>query len=262
MLAGLADSTGPVSHELLDQLVPADAAENLRTILVDHAVLPARDELLIGLEQAINDRVARVENPAERKVLRNFATWQHLCRLRAIADRRPLTPDQVAYACNTLTAAAKLLAWLDDRGQCLATCTQADIDEWLTIDAFSRSRGFVTWAVRRGHAPRGIHIPRFNNERTREVFSEHDRRWSLARRLMADNTIALIDRVAGLLILLYAQRVAKITQLTTKHVTETDDGVELHLGGQPITVPEAVGNLINQMIDDRQDTVSEVGQLS
>lgn len=258
VLSRLADATGPVSHELLDQLVPAGTAEHLRTILVDRAVLPARDELLIGLEQAVNERVARVENPAERKVLRNFATWHHLRRLRAIADRRPLTPDQVTYACNTLTAAAKLLAWLGERGQCLATCTQADIDEWLAIDAFSRSRGFVTWAVRRGHAPRGIDIPRFKNEPTREVLSEADQRWALARWLLADNTVDLTDRVAGLLVLLYAQRVAKITQLTTKHVTDTDDGVELHLGGQPITVPEAVGNLINQMIADRQDAVSGI----
>lgn len=44
--------------------------------------------------------------------------------------------------------------------------------------------------------------------------------------------------------------VAKITQRTTKHVTETDDGLELRLGGQPITAPEAVGK--PHQADDRR----------
>jgi hypothetical protein len=108
------------------------------------------------------------------------------------------------------------------------------------LDSFSRSRGFVTWAVERGHA-RGIEIPPFNNEPIRQVFAEHDQRWALARRLLADDTIAVADRVAGLLVLLYAQRANRITRLTTKHVTVTDDGVELRLGEEPIIVPMAFG---------------------
>ncbi len=257
VLAGLADTPGPVSHELLDQLTPAGAVEHLRTILIDRAVLPARDELLITLERAVSDRVARVADPAERKILRNFATWHHLRRLRMIADRRRLTRDQVAYACNSLTAAANLLAWLRSRGQCLATCTQDDIDEWLTSDTFSRARGFVTWAVRGGHAPRGIEIPRFTNEPTREVFSEPDRRWSLVRWLLHDDTIAIADRVAGLLVLLYGQRVTTITHLTTKQVTHNDDSVQLLLGGRPITVPDFFGSLIKELIADRPARLAE-----
>lgn len=83
---------------------------------------------------------------------------------------------------------------------------------------FSRARGFVSWAVRGGHA-RSIEIPRFKNELTREVFSDHDRRSDLARRLLTEDTVALTNRVAALLVLLYAQRVTKITRLTTSQVS-------------------------------------------
>lgn len=251
MFASLATGTVPITHSLLDELTPAGAATRLRAILVDAAILPARDERLISLEHAIERRITRVDNQPDRKILRSFATWYHLRRLRTISDRQPLTPDQVTYASNSLTATANLLNWLRERDRSLATCTQEDIDDWLAIDTFSRSRGFVTWAVERGLA-RAIEVPPFTNEPVREVFAEHDQRWATARRLLTDNTIAVADRVAGLLVLLYAQRATQITRLTTNHVTVTDNGVQLRLGDQPITVPTAFGDLLNELLDHRR----------
>ncbi|RSN19880.1 hypothetical protein DL990_40955 [Amycolatopsis sp. WAC 01416] len=246
MLSALAEATGPVTHALLDTLTPPADAEHLRTVLIGCGVLPTRDELLISAERSIERRILRVENPDDRKILRSFATWHRLRYLRTNAERRPLTQDQVTYACNTLTASAHLLNWLRARGKNLATCTQDDIDEWIAHDTFSRARGFVTWAVRSGHA-RSIEIPRFRNEPTREVFSDHDRRWALARRLLTEDTDALTDRVAGLLVLLYGQRVTTITRLTTDQVTLNDHGIELLLGGHPIVVPSAFGDLIGNL---------------
>jgi hypothetical protein len=253
LLSTLSTDTVPVTHQVLDQLAPAADADHLRAILVDHGVLAPRDERLIGLERAIHRRIARVDDPAEQRILRSYGTWRHLRRLRAVADRQPITADQVAYACNTITAAAGLLNWLHERGQTLATCTQDDIDDWLAIDTFSRSRGFVIWAVDRGHA-RNIEIPPFNNEPVREVLADRDQRWFLARRLLHDESVALPDRVAGLLVLLYAQRAARITQLTTGNVIVTDDGVELLLGKAPITIPDALGDLLEALVNDRRAT--------
>lgn len=255
LLSTLATETGPVTHQVLDHLTPAADTDHLRAILVDHAVLAPRDERLIGLERAINRRIARVDVPAEARILRRYATWRHLRRLRTVADRHPITADQVVYACNALTAAASLLNWLHGRGQTLATCTQDDIDNWLAIDPFSRSRGFVTWAVGRGHA-HNIEVPPFNNEPVREVFADHDQRWFLARRLLHDDSIALPDRVAGLLVLLYAQRAARITHLTTGNIAVTDDGVQLLLGKAPIIVPEAFGDLLEALVNDRRATAT------
>lgn len=252
MLTALAEATGPVTHALLDTLTPPADAEHLRTVLIDCGVLPTRDELLIRAERSIERRILRVGNSDDRKILRSFATWHRLRYLRTTAERRPLTQDQVTYACNALTASAHLLNWLRARDKSLATCSQEDIDVWLTHDTFSRARGFVSWAVRGGHA-RSIEIPRFKNEPTREVFSDHDRRWALARRLLTEDTGTLADRVAGLLVLLYAQRVTKITRLTTSQVTHTDHGIEILLGGQPISVPSAFGDLITELIASLPD---------
>jgi hypothetical protein len=175
--------------------------------------------------------------------------------MRTLAAKQPLTQDQVVYAMNSLTAAASLLNWLQERGQNLATCNQTDIDHWLTVDPFSRSRGFVSWAVKRGHA-HGIEVPPFNNEPVREVFAEHDQRWSLARRLLSDNSIAAADLVAGLLVLLYAQRAVRITRLTTEHILITQAGAQLLLGDQPIAVPATFGELIMKLLHDRRDAAT------
>lgn len=151
LMGRLTELTGPVTHEVLDRLASSEAVERLRTMLIHHAGLPIRDERLISAERSTQRRIARVEDPDDRKILAGFATWHHLRRLRALAERRPLTQEQVTYSVNALTASANLLNWLRARGTSLATCTQSDIDEWLaTHDAFSRTRGFVTWAVKGG----------------------------------------------------------------------------------------------------------------
>lgn len=251
MLAALAAASGPLTHAQLDELTPPTAVTRLRTILIDAGILSTRDERLASLERSTARRIARVKDPTSRKILRSFATWHHLRRLRATAARQRLTHDQVTYAVNSLTAAANLLNWLHDRGRSLAACNQADIDDWLTNDPFSRSRSLVTWAVDRGHAS-DIDVPRFNNEPVREVFADHDQRWSLVRRLLNDDTIATSDRVAGLLILLYAQRAVRITQLTTKHVITNQNGVDLLLANTPISLPPTVGELVLQLLADRR----------
>ncbi|MGW9205657.1 hypothetical protein ACWGR4_01535 [Embleya sp. NPDC055664] len=250
-LAQLATATGPVTHQVLDKLGSATAATRLRVVLVEAGVLPARDEWLISLETSAEARIKRVTDPEHRKILQSFAAWHPLRRLRTIAGRRPLTQDQVHYAVNSLTTAASLLNWLTDRGQTLLTCTQHDIDDWLPNDQFSRSRGFVTWAVQRRHAT-AIEIRRFDNAPVRDVLPEHDQRWDLARRLLNDDSIPVADRVAGSLVLLYAQRVVHITQLTTKHVAVTDAGVELRLGETPILLPTALGDLLVRLVEDRR----------
>jgi hypothetical protein len=65
-------------------------------------------------------------------------------------------------------------------------------------------------------------------------------RWDHARRLLRDDTLKPEDRVAGLLVPLYAQWPATISRLTVAHVHASDDHVRLRLGAEPIVLPVAV----------------------
>jgi len=77
-------------------------------------------------------------------------------------------------------------------------------------------------------------------------------RWQQARQLLHDDTINTEDRVAGLLVLLYAQWTSTIGRLSLNQVTITDDAVALHLGAEPITLPKPLDTLVIALVHHRR----------
>ncbi|MBV9450713.1 MAG: hypothetical protein JO345_32965 [Streptosporangiaceae bacterium] len=77
-------------------------------------------------------------------------------------------------------------------------------------------------------------------------------RWDTARRLLHDGTLNPRDRLAGLLVLLYAQPVARISRLTTSHVTIDGPAVKIRLGPAPIALPGPVADLTRQLLDGKR----------
>jgi hypothetical protein len=58
-------------------------------------------------------------------------------------------------------------------------------------------------------------------------------RWAQARWLLHDHAVHPVDRVAGLLVLLYAQTPAAVSRLTLEHVQTTGHTVHLRPGPEP-----------------------------
>ncbi|MGY2119768.1 hypothetical protein ACW9HR_38350 [Nocardia gipuzkoensis] len=252
LLAGLATATGPVTHEVLDKLAPdTKPTRRLRAVLVNAGQLPPRDEYLADLERWITNKLATVDDVEGRKALRSFATWHHIRRLRAASTRRPLTSTQAGSVRGELSKGIVLLNWLHARGRTLATCTQADIDAWLTDEDGAQARLFVKWASAHRYASR-ITIPSRRPERVGDVFPIDDHRWTLAAGLLHDKSLRTTDRVAGLLVLLFAQQPTRIARLTTEHVLQTADGVQLLIGAKPLDLPEPLDNLIIELVNNRQ----------
>jgi hypothetical protein len=101
----------------------------------------------------------------------------------------------------------------------LDTCTQPDLDQWAAGD----------------------------DVRCRDE-TGHFIRCAAARRLLHDDTITTPDRVAGLLLLLYAQRLAAISTLTVEHVTTANGQVALRLGSAATILPEPVAALVLNLV--------------
>jgi hypothetical protein len=76
-------------------------------------------------------------------------------------------------------------------------------------------------------------------------------RWEQARWLLHDGTLGPGDRVAGLLVLLYAQWPAAISRLTLSHVDTSDDQVRIRLGREPVLLPEPLDALVLQLVATR-----------
>ncbi|MGH3807529.1 MAG: hypothetical protein ACRDRU_13045 [Pseudonocardiaceae bacterium] len=77
-------------------------------------------------------------------------------------------------------------------------------------------------------------------------------RWDQARRLLHDDTLKPEDRVAGLLVVLYAQWPAAITRLTLDHIDATEHQVRLRLGHEPVVLPEPLAALVHQITATRR----------
>jgi hypothetical protein len=251
ILAGISRASQPPSHATLDRCPPSRAARHLRKILVAGGILPARDERLAELERWTAQKTSQIDDPAERRAVRSFATWHHLRRLRRGSQRHHTTAEQADYVQNEIRAAASLTTWLRDHGTSLAACTQRDIDTWLASGTGScyHARAFVTWATTRGHA-HGVDIPkRARSDQITQI--EDDHRWALVRTLLHDGSHAIEDRVAGLLVLLYGQPLARIARLTRDQATVTPDRAQLPLGTTPLQLPAPLGDLVCQLLSRR-----------
>lgn len=252
VLADLGAGTRPLSHQALDELLPDKAVDHLRSILVAAGCLPARDERLARLERWIAQTVATVQAPDDQRRLRAFAGWHLLGRLRRRLGDGHATGEQIARVRASLRAAVGFLTWLRSGGCTLAACRQADLDRWLASGSRTRynARDFLCWAVARRLAVDLEFPPRPKARPTRPI--DGDQRWTAARRLLIDTDLDPADRVAGLLVLCYAQPATTISRLTLDRITHDPGGVHLLLGSSPALLPNPLADLVLELAAARK----------
>jgi hypothetical protein len=252
VLAELGAGTRPLSHHALDKLLPDKAVDHLRGVLVAAGCLPARDERLARLERWLAQTVATIADPNDQRLVRTFAVWHMLGRLRRRLGDGHATGEQTAGVRASLRAAVGFLAWLRSEGLSLAACRQADIDRWLATGSPTRhnARDFVCWALARRLAVDLDLPPRPKTGPTRPIDAEQ--RWATARRLLTDTDLDPADRVAGLLVLCYAQPATAIARLTLDRITHGPGGVHLLLGSAPALLPEPLADLVLELAATRK----------
>ena len=252
VLADLGAGTRLLSHQALDELLPDKAVDHLRSILVAAGCLPGRDERLARLERWTAQTVATIEDPDDQRLVRTFAGWHLLGRLRRRLGDGHATGEQTARVRASLRAAGQFLAWLRSEGLSLAACRQADIDRWLATGSRTRhnARDFVGWALVRRLAVDLDLPPRPTAAATRPI--DADQRWTIARRLLTDTDLDPADRVAGLLVLCYAQPVTTIARLSLDRITHGPGGVHLLLGSAPALLPKPLADLVLELAATRK----------
>jgi hypothetical protein len=240
----------PLTHDTLDALPPGKPVEHLRSVLVAIGTLPARDELLTRLHRWITDTIAARANPDEQHLLRRYAIWHVLRRLRGRLNGADTTHHQSLAAKRNINAAVALLDRLANCGHTLATAQQAHLDQWLADDNARREAGnFIRWARRNKLTTLELPATRWTGP---AAPIDTEARWERARRLLHDHTIDTEIRVAGLLVLLYAQQPATISRLTLDHLQTTPDTIRLRLGREPIVLPEPLAGLVRDLAGTRR----------
>lgn len=193
VLADLSSGELALTHVAIDSLGGSLAVGRLRSELGSAGLLPVRDEVLARLEAWVAARVDAIDDAEDRRVVDAFATWWVLRRARHRTTDAPTTNTRNAR--KQIARAIDLVAFLRSHHLTLATCTQADIDLWLTGPPSGRdARSFLRWAHRRGLCGELEIVHRVQAWPSRRVApGAHEQ---IVRSLLTDESINLVDRVS------------------------------------------------------------------
>jgi hypothetical protein len=234
----LAIGARELSHQALDEVRRGMTTSFLRAALVTHGVLESRPEQTSKSERAARATVRALPAGEDRSQVRAFALW-HVQYGLVRRERRGRTGEKSAQSSlRSVRAAAELSTWAAAEGLTLSQLRQEHLDFWLQngSSATASIGPFLKWAARGGlMAPLGAER---RSARTHVEPISNGERLRVVRRLLHDERLDLRDRVAGLLILIYAQPLTKVLGLKVEHVTSVGDRVLLRLGRDPLELPE------------------------
>lgn len=236
----------PLTHQTLDSL-PRTTADHLRAQLVLHGALPERGELAAGLELLIDHELLRVPAGQDRVHLHAFATWKVHHDLARKERRGGASRHADLGPRARVRVAADLLVWLAEHDLTLATLEQEHLEWWLSDGTGHRrhARAFIAWTVKHKITGRLTVIAPATRRHADPL--DPERRRVLLRTLLTDQQIDLRDRFAGVLIIVFSQRISHLVLLRIDDVDEQDDQVHLAIGRDPLLLPEPIATLTRQL---------------
>jgi len=248
LLGRIARGELPCTHETLDRHASDPAVRRLEHLLVATGVLPTRDPALARLERWIDELLA--EHDSE-PALRTFAHWVVLRRYRRKSQRAPLKDGILSRPKVEMRSAAAFLQWLAERDRTLETCSQTNIDTWLASDRADRhiARSFARWAMAQKLMPE-LDFPVGERGGPSQPIVSHDL-VELAQRLLNDPQMPARDRVASILIAVFAQPVSRVARLTTEDVTVDEQSVAIRFGETAVAMPEPVASDVRKLLAEQ-----------
>lgn len=232
ILQALAKGDVPLTHEGLSRLTPWRSVVHVRDLLISCEILPPIDRFLFLFEQWLPAWLHTIADPEHRNLLHRFGTWHILRRLRTVAQTGPIGHFRNQNARRQLRTAATFVA--DLRQHDIRQCTQTDLDCWFATASRAAQqdiRPFPRWAAEHHTMPR-LTPPTSATDKPAPISNRQ--RTDLIRRIHTDPTIAPIDRVIALLILLYAQPLPRIVRLTLADVIHDGNQLLIRLGDPPV----------------------------
>ena len=235
----------PITHDTLDHAPSGHATEFLRAALVKHGALAERDEICHRFERWIITTTDPLPDHPDRANLRRWATWTILRDLRGRRQASPAASDHGAR--SHVRVARDFVAWLHQQQLTLATTGQHDVDRWVTDGTTTRCqiRPFLRWSSKTKLTPPLDASVHHNDRQGTELADSHRRR--LITQLLTNPELELRTRVAGLLILLYGQPLARITRLRVADIHHDNDQTSITLGRDRLALPAPIDQLVREL---------------
>jgi len=257
LLRDLAAERTPLTHESLDAQPAHAGIEHLRDLLVAAGALPADDTRPIARFELDAQRMLAVLLPTDARLVRSWLRWVVLPHLNSPDGTGDLI-QATTNARRTLGQVVTFVSALEHDCTTLQVCSQRQIDEWFATSKALRHqiRPFLGWMQRTNHLSRDLTLPAsYRGQPERRTDSEE--RWRIARRLVTDDTLDPADRVAGALVVLYAQSLGRVVTLTTEDVGHARECVTLRLGSDFLDLAEPFATLVQSLPERRRHGVAE-----
>lgn len=254
LLTSISGGQTPLTHEGLDSHrdTAGRAVDHLRALLVHHGLLLHQDPYLNRFEAWIENKLRPL--PAEvAKPVEHFAKWHHLRRIRAMATPENTVQRPVHSAKQEITETIKFLDWLwQTHGRTAATCTQQDVDTWLATGPTTRKaiRTFFVVAKKSGMNMR-VKIGHYPTQGRPAL--PQNQRLAWLKELLTGTSESLPYRIAGTLLLLYAQPLVRVAALRTDDISinDTTGTMTISLGTHPVPVPPPLAELLRKHLQNR-----------
>ncbi len=240
-------ATGVSSHDEMDRLLPSRTREHVRGLLVEHGVLPYRDEYLPTFIRWAQTAVKRVSDGPDHDALTRYIRWHLIRRMRA-AD--VISQSMFLRSKQNVTVAADFIIWLnDERGTPLAGVGQGDIDTWIATGTTTRqfAERFLSWAAKARIIQPGLTIHPHRRGTAERLDSNQQTR--IVDQVVTGDDLSPRDRLLMILILIFGQPVERIAALTWDHVTIADH-VTIRLGNLDIILPDPLDQPVRELLRD------------
>lgn len=250
LLARMARGEIEISHDTFRALPSDRAHDYLRSLLTAVAVLPPVELRIERMLPWIETVLTGV--PIDQATLvRRFAHWQVLPRMRQAADQHRLTQTMTNAARRRIRVAIDFLAFLHANGATAATATQDLLERYQasTSGRFHQEHTFVVW-LRTTRINTTLHVPWVPQPPPAVTVSD-DHRWRAVDRLLHDQTLRRYTRIGGLFTLLFAQPLSRIVAMRTDQVTLDGCGVHVTFHTVPIQMPDLLDDLIRDHVAHR-----------
>lgn len=222
----------------------------LLNLLVASGVLPdveVRDE---RFNHWLTTWLAHQSNPEQRLILSRYARWGISTKPWAGHGSRPSDDtSRFRRIRGRLQICAEYLVFVEASGHTTVTLPQRTLDAYVADSAQRTDHlaHFTRWLNKNGL---GKAIGPNRRQRLPTGTMTPDDRWRLARWLLHDAEVQSIDRVGGLLTLLYGQPATRIVALPRSAVTFHDQRVFLILGEDPICLPSQLATAVTELFND------------
>lgn len=258
LLTALDSGRLPLTHTTLDAQPASRAVEHVRDLLVATGTLDPDPDRPIDRLQHDSEQMLVALDVHDARIVRGWLHWQVLPRLRRHHEGTVDLGAAVANARRTLARVIEFLATVEATQRTLACVRQSDIDSWFASPRARPHavRPFLAWARRTRVLPPAIRLPPSFRGRS-ELHTDPERRWTIARRLVQDDTLDTVDRVVGALVVLYAQPLVRICALTADDVSTDGTFVTVRLGDDRLELPEPFATLIQSLPLRRREGVAE-----